>query len=113
MVLTEVVRAYAAYLRSHRYQPPANEAEFKGVLKQAGDGILKRAGVDTVDKLLVSPRDSQPFVIPYGKDARPLLDRGVVAYEKTGVAGRRLVGYDLGYVKDVDEEAFKRLLPER
>lgn len=112
-VLTEVVRAYAAHVRSNRYQPPANEEEFKAALQKSGDGILKRAGVGTVDQLFISPRDSQPFVILYGKDAKRLLERGVVAYERTGVSGRRLVGFDLGYVEDVDEQAFKRLLPDR
>lgn len=112
-VLTEVVRAYAAHVRSNRYQPPATEAEFKAALLKSGDGILKRAGVRNVDQLLISPRDSQPFVIVYGKDARRLLERGVVAYERTGVSGHKLVGFDLGYVEDVDEQAFKRLLPDR
>lgn len=112
-VLNEVNSAYVNHLRSNRYRAPADEAEFKTILKQAGDGALKRAGVATVDQLLVSPRDSQPFVIRYGKDAGRFLERGVVAHEKTGVAGRRLVGFDLGYVKEVDEEEFKQLLPER
>lgn len=112
-VLTEVVKAYAAQVRSNRYQPPANEEEFKAALQKSGDGILKRAGVKTVDQLFISPRDSQPFVISYGKDARRLLERGIVAYERTGTSGRRLVGFDLGYVEDVDEQTFKRLLRDR
>ena len=111
-VLDEVNRAYVGHLRTNRYRAPADEQEFKTILKQAGDAALKRAGVGTVEQLLVSPRDSQPFVIKYGKDAGRLLERGVVAYEKTGVAGRRLVGFDLGFVKEVDEKEFKELLPD-
>lgn len=112
-VLTAVVQAYVTHLRTHRYKAPANEAEFKDVLQQAGAGILERAGVKTVDQLLVSPRDFQPFVIAYGKDASRLLEHDIVAHEKTGVSGRRLVGYDLGYVEDVDEQTFKRLLADQ
>lgn len=112
-VLLEVTRAYVAHLRTHRDRPPADEAEFKNILAQAGGAALQRAGVGTIDELLVSPRDSQPFVIRYGDAARPLLERGVVAYEQTGVSGRRLVGYALGYVGQVDQQAFDALLPAR
>ena len=53
---------------------------------------------------------SQPFVIAYGKEAPALLDKGIVAHERTGVAGRRLVAYSLGYVRAVDEATFGSLL---
>lgn len=112
-VLEEVNRAYVTHLRTNRYRPPASREEFKKILQQAGDSALQRAGVKTVDELFVSPRDSQPLVIKYGKDASKLLERGVVAYEQTGVAGRRLVAFDLGSVKEVDENEFKELLPGR
>lgn len=100
--LKEVTRAYVSHLRAPPNRPPADEAEFKTILSQGGDAALRRAGVRTVDELLVSPRDSQPFVIGYGRDASRLLDRGIVAHERTGVGGRRLVGYSLGYVDEVD-----------
>jgi hypothetical protein len=37
----------------------------------------------------------------------------VVAYEQTGVSGRRLVGYALGYVDVVDQQAFDEILTVR
>jgi hypothetical protein len=49
-------------------------------------------------------------VIAYGKEAPALLDKGIVAHERTGVAGRRLVAYSLGYVRAVDEATFGSLL---
>jgi hypothetical protein len=112
-VLGEVTKTYAGHLRAHGYKPAADEAEFKKILAEAGDGVLKRAGVRSLDDMLVSPRDSQPFAIAYGKVARRLLDRGVVAYEQTGVSGRRLVGFELGYVQELDQQAFDQLLPDR
>jgi len=112
LVLGEVAKAYAGHLRADGYKPPADEAEFKTILAKAGDGVLKRAGVRSVDDMLVSPRDSQPFVIAYGKAARRLLDEGVVAYEQTGVSGRRLVGFALGYVQELDQQAFDQLLSD-
>jgi hypothetical protein len=112
-VLAEVTRAYVGHLRTHSNRPPADEGEFRRILTEAGADALRRAGVGTVDELLVSPRDSQPFVIAYGDAARPLLERGVVAYEQTGVSGRRLVGYALGYVDVVDQQAFDEILTVR
>jgi len=109
-VLDQVMRVYGSHLRMPPYRPPADEADFKKILAEAGDSILRRAGVRTVDELLVSPRDSQPFVIAYGKQAPALLDKGIVAHERTGVAGRRLVAYSLGYVSEVDEATFGSLL---
>ena len=109
-VLGEVTKAYVGYMRAHGFQPPASEAQFKTVLAELGTTALKRAGVHSVDELLVSPRDSQPFVVEYGKNAKKYLDRGIVAFEQVGKDGRRLVGYDLGYVADVDQQAFDQLL---
>jgi len=109
-VLGEVTKAYVGYMRSHGFQPPASEVEFKSVLSQGGEEALRRAGVGSVDALLVSPRDSQPFVIAYGRDGRKLLDREVVAHEQTGVSGQRLVGYSLGYVRELDQASFEQLL---
>jgi hypothetical protein len=111
-VLGELTKAYAGHLRASGFRPLADEAELKTILAQAGDGVLKRAGVRSIDDMLVSPRDSQPFVIAYGKAARRLLDEGVVAYEQTGVSGRRLVGFALGYVQELDQQAFDQLLPD-
>ncbi|MFM7411929.1 MAG: hypothetical protein ACKO6E_01750 [Planctomycetota bacterium] len=109
-MLTEVTKAYVGYIRSHGFQPPPSEAEFKAILAHLGEPALRRAGVGSVDALLISPRDLQPFVIEYGKNARKLLDRGIVAHEQNGTSGRRLVGYDLGYVADVDQQTFDQLL---
>jgi hypothetical protein len=110
-VLGELTKAYAGHLRASGFKPLADEAELKTILAKAGDGVLKRAGVRSIDDMLVSPRDSQPFVIAYGKAARRLLDEGVVAYEQTGVSGRRMVGFALGYVQELDQQAFDQLLP--
>ena len=109
-VLAEVTRAYVNHLRTSKFRPPADEAEFKKILSQAGDQALKGAGVRSVDELLVSPRDSKPFVIAYGQDARRFLGRGIVALEREGVSGRRLVGYSLGYVDETDAALFNDLL---
>jgi hypothetical protein len=109
-VLGELTRAYVSHLRTHAFLPPASESELKKALAGAGAEPLKRAGVRSVDEFFVSPRDAQPFVIRYGKDARTLLDRGIVAYEQTGVGGSRLVGYALGYVRETDQQTFDQLL---
>jgi hypothetical protein len=111
--LTELTKLYANYLRTNRNQAPASEADFKAIVAEAGGSILKRAGVSSVDELFVSPRDGQPFVVLYGKDAARLIRRGVIAHERIGKDGRRLVGYELGYVHEVGQEEFAKLVPTR
>ncbi len=110
--LTVVAKQYAGYLNTHQNHPPANEAEFKKLLTDAGSAILKKAGANTVDELLVSPRDGQPFVIEYGAAAGRLIDHGIIAYERTGKDGTHLIGYRLGYVEAADADKFRTAIPK-
>lgn len=110
--LTILTKQYVSYLNSHQSRPPASEAEFKQLLTDAGSSILKKGGANTVDELFVSPRDGQPFVIEYGTRAGRLLDRGIVAYERTGKDGTHLIGRRLGFVELVDADAFRAAVPK-
>jgi hypothetical protein len=88
---------------------PANEAEFKEFVAQNGGELLKAYKTDA-EKAFISPRDNQPFVVVYGQ--RPAgMAAGVVAYEQTGVDGIRQVGFELGYIEEVDDAKFKEMVP--
>lgn len=110
--LTILTKQYVSYLNSHQSRPPASEAEFKQLLTDAGGSILKKGGANTVDELFVSPRDGQPFVIEYGARAGRLLDRGIIAYERTGKDGTHLIGRRLGFAEVVDADAFRTAVPK-
>jgi hypothetical protein len=63
-----------------------------------------------MDDLFVSPHDGERYVVLYGP-APKTGDASVVAYEKTGVDGKRQVGFLLGNIQEVDEAEFKKLVP--
>jgi hypothetical protein len=108
--IKELTMLYAGQMNRNAGRPPASEAEFKRSVAENGAALLDSLGV-TVDELFISPRDNQPYVILYGNEAAKLISRGIVTHEQTGVDGRRLVGYRGGYVNEVDEVEFRKLVP--
>jgi hypothetical protein len=104
---------YASYVHRHAGQPPASEAEFKRYLAEHGEAMLESEGVTSPEELFLSPRDNEPYVLLYGKDAAKLMRQGIVVHERTGVGGQRLVGYRGGFVNVVGEAEFRRLVPAR
>src|SRR5262249_11318649 len=88
------------------HHPPQNEAEFKKYIALQKGRMLDVLHVDNPDELFVSERDGQPYVINYGPPANGK-ERSVVAYEKDGVNGNRMVGYMSGVVVELDEEHFR------
>jgi hypothetical protein len=105
---------YGRYIAQHRGQPPANEAEFKAFLSKIPAADLQAFNVASADDLLVSNRDGQPYVVIYGPPTGPAEGPGkfpVIAYEKTGVGGKRYVASSIGGVEEVDEARFAQLVP--
>lgn len=106
---------YTAFAREHGGVGPKDEKEFRDFIVGIGPERLGRIGVDpnAIDALFTSERDSQPFIIHYGKSGQDSrsggpADKGgvkgvAVVLEKTGVDGMRKAGF-LGTreVKDLD-----------
>jgi hypothetical protein len=92
----------------------ASEAELRKTLKGMAKDDLELYGVDEKDpeSLLVSLRDGQPFTVVYGLSIKGLNPRSgpIVAYEKTGEAGRRLVVRLNGQVESLTAEQIEREL---
>ena len=97
--------AYGQYISQHRGRPPKNEKSFRKYLESDAAEFLSNFGVEAVDDLFISPRDNEPYEIVYGKMAK------IIAYEKVGVDGKRLIADDLGVVEEVDEAKFAELVP--
>lgn len=114
--LKPIVRFYGEYALTHQGQPPASEAEFKAYLKtpKTIDRLKEEFQVTDIDKMLVSPRDNKPFVIYYGARSKNSGPGGgtVVGYEQQGVGGKRFVATTLGAVAEVDEAAFRKMIPD-
>jgi len=98
---------YAATKLGHR---PANEAELKSFIAANGAQTLETSHISNADELFVSERDGEPFVVLYGP-APSGPARDVIAYERTGVGGHRLVAYSIGAIGEVDEQEFAGLIP--
>lgn len=99
-----------ARFQSATGRPPADEQQFKNFIAERG-ATLKRMGVNSVEEIFVSERDGQPFVVVYGK--RPSgMAASIVAYERQGVDGRRLVAHSMRMIEEVDDERFREIIPK-
>jgi len=98
---------YAASKLGHR---PANEVEFKSFIAANGGPMLESLKITNADELFVSERDGKPFVVMYGEPAKGA-NKDLVAYEQSGIGGKRLVGYSIGAVVEADEQEFAQLVP--
>jgi hypothetical protein len=90
--------------------PPATEAEFKQAIKGQLKPMTEALHVSDADALFTSKRDGKPIVILYGTRP-PGAGSDIVAYEQAGQDGKRLVGYSLGVVEEVDAARFRELVP--
>jgi hypothetical protein len=92
---------------------PPNEEAFRKHLKKVERFVLEMNGVDpkAIDDSFISPRDKQPFVIIYGVGIGQISGTSapVVAYEKTGVNGRRLVAFANTKLDHVDDARLEEL----
>lgn len=103
---------YGQFVGQHRGRPPADEAEFRSFLSSLPAERLKSFGVAEVGGIFTSSRDGKPYVVVYGP-ATPAAagspDR-VIAYEETGLGGKRYVAFSTGKVDEVDEARFGQLV---
>ncbi len=85
---------------SKNARPPADLTQVKTWLKSVDAKKLQDWGITDVEKIFVSPRDSQPYL--YAKPVE--LQSPIYAYETTGVDGKKqMVGYAL-HVEEVSED---------
>lgn len=89
---------------------PKSEEELKAYIEAKGKEVLDRLEIPSVDELFVSERDGQPFTVFYGKKPKGVRP-DVIAYEKSGVDGKRRVGFDLGMIQEFNETEFRELVP--
>jgi hypothetical protein len=85
---------------------PTNAEQIRDWAKKQPKEKLAQLGVEDVEKACVSPRDNQAYVVielPMGMGP-------IVAHEKEGKGGRRLVVNSQGSVINADEEQFQSLL---
>ena len=96
---------YGKYIQRHRGEAPGNEQEFKEFIRKSNPKV-------NPDELLVSPRDKLPLIVVY-KESAAGNQGAVVAYEKQGASGRRMVVMSTGEVRDLEEADFDALVKTR
>ena len=95
---------YGRFLAQTKGTPPKNEGQFKEFIKKIDPEV------DT-EKIFVSPRDHEPYVVKYnlkgagGMD--PTKGAPIVAHEKVGVAGKVQVARSTGQFDEVDVGSIK------
>jgi hypothetical protein len=107
---------YLDYAVAKKGQGPANEADLKKHIRSMPDQLMP-SGVDrnAIDTLFVSERDGEPFVVLYGVTITGVsgTSGAVVAHEKTGKGGKRLVVLSNTKVEHVDEARLQALLASK
>lgn len=92
---------YSAFATQHGGSGPADEGEFRDFIVSLGPERLGRMGIDpnAIEGIFKSERDSQPFIIRYGRKSAdaapsgmPTQYGGVVVIEATGASGTRQAG---------------------
>jgi hypothetical protein len=97
--LVLIGQAYRKFTRD-QHKPPRAAGDLTPILKQRGHG----------DETFESVRDSRPFVVCWGIDAKGASSwarsRPVLAYERLGQAGSRFVLTTLGNVELLSDAQF-------
>jgi len=104
---------FSQYVAANHKHLPTDEAQLKRFISQKGARDLAGRQLASVDELFVSARDGEPLVIKYGQKSSPaeaLAPDSIVAYEKTGVHGQRLVALPTGGVAELDQNEFAEVL---
>ena len=105
---------FGRYLSQHQGRTPPDAVAFKKFVSELRPEELQMLKVTDVEKMFVSPRDGQPYVVRYGTKLPPPGPQGasIVAYEQTGVSGRRYVAYATAGTAEIDEATFRQLVPQ-
>jgi hypothetical protein len=115
--LRGLANLYLDYAVGKNGKGPADEQTFKKHIRGMPDFVVKNSGLDpgSLDQAFVSERDQEPFVVRYGTGITEI--RGdstqVIAHEKTGKSGKRLVVYASTKVDLVDEARLQELTSAR
>ncbi len=93
--------------------PPADEAALKKHMKGLRGSVQYdyKIDPDNIDASFISERDKEPLVVTYGKSVGKISgdSKHIIAHEKTGKNGKRLVVFTSTKVDIVNEAELERL----
>jgi hypothetical protein len=108
--IKRLTNLYSMYQAAHSFQGPAEEAAFKGFIKDQAAWRLKLMQVDPdkLEDLYISERDRKPFKVKYGVVSGPGAVNALV-FEQDGLNGKRQVGFNGGTVEEADDAQYKEM----
>jgi hypothetical protein len=108
--IKRLTNLYSTYQGAHSFQGPADEAAFKGFIKDQAAWRLKLMQVDPdkLEDLYISERDHKPFKVKYGVVSGPGAVNALV-FEQDGLNGKRQVGFNGGTVEEADDAQYKEM----
>lgn len=119
-------KVYTKFMQENRGRGPTSEEELANFLKKLSDKDLETLGINPAekDKVLISPRDGQPYGIVPNVDMTSMMGNKmkskpgapsrppIAMYEKRGSGGKRYVWFVAGGgVTEMEEEKFKEEVP--
>ena len=109
--IENIAKWYQLFRAQNRNKAPKNQEEFMAFINKR---LESRSQTVTAEELLTSPRDGEIVVIKYGKDAdNKGIDKNIACYEKTGYNGKKLVGFESAYARELEDAELQRLLSEK
>ena len=110
--MSGLANAYLDHVVGANGSPP-DQAAFKKHLKGLRASVQYDYHVDpaNIDAFFISERDNEPFVVTYGQGVGKISgdSKHVIAHEKTGKNGKRLVVFTSTKVDIVNEAELERL----
>lgn len=108
--IEKVANWFHRFRRLHRGKAPKSEEEFIQFIEEEFDKL--GGEVDAV-AMITSPRDGQTFEMLYGKKSKSKNpEENIACYEREGYGGKKLVAYETGISKEVDDAELQALLSE-
>src|SRR5262245_43674347 len=106
--IAKIASLYMEFRSATRGKLPATAEELKAWAKTLPKERLASLNIEDVDKAFISPRDNEPYVLVRPEVVRraPGGMAPVLAYEKTGVNGKRKAVSGMGSSFDMDDEKF-------
>lgn len=109
--LKKVANLYASYQRSNDYLGPKDLDSFKKYIAQMTPRRLQLMHVDlnNLDAMFVSERDQKPIKIRFGVQGSMMGPPNAVAFEETGVDGKRMVAFTNASVVEANDATYNDL----
>lgn len=105
--LANFFAVYNVYRTNSKGRPSTDIEEVKKwATNPKNKDKLASLKLDNIEQVFKSPRDNEPYEIVY----LPMGIGPIVAHERTGVGGKRLVVTSQGAVLEYDQEQFDRMM---